>query len=103
MNAAAEAAATGRAGGNVLFGPLLVEVVRTVLETAAGNAANALQNVAKLKEFITTLAAVSRTLKDSLGRQEWLYLFRKHVAAVIDSGELPDLDPQTLLNELLER
>jgi hypothetical protein len=103
MNAAAEAATTGRAGGNVLFGPLLVEVVRTVLETAAGNAANALQNVATPKEFITTLAAISQTLKDSLGRQEWLYLFRKHVAAVIDSGELPDLDPQTLLNELLER
>jgi len=103
MNAAAEAAVTGRAGGSVLFGPLLVEVIRSVLETAAGNAARALQNVAELKEFITTLATVSQTLKDSLGRQEWLYLFRKHVAAVIDSGELPDLDPQTLLNELLER
>jgi hypothetical protein len=103
MNAAAEAAATGRAGGSVLFGPLLVEVTRTVLETAAGNAAKALQHIAELKEFITTLATVSATIKDSLGRQEWLYLFRKHVAAVIDSGELPDLDPQTLLNELLER
>jgi hypothetical protein len=86
-----------------LFGPLLVEVIRSVIETAAGNAAKAIQNVARLKTFITTLATVSQTLKDSLGRQEWLYLFRKHVAAVIDSGELPDLDPDTLLNELLER
>ena len=103
MNAAAEAAQTGRAGGSVLFGPLLVEVTRSVIETAAGNAAKAIQNVAQLKAFITTLATVSQTLKDSLGRQEWLYLFRKHVAAVIDSGELPDLDPDTLLNELLER
>jgi hypothetical protein len=103
IDAAAEAAETGRAGGSVLFGPLLVEAIRTVLETAAGNAAKALQNVDKLQEFVAKLAAVSQTLKDSLGRQEWLYLFRKHVAAVIDSGELPHLDPDTLLNELLER
>jgi hypothetical protein len=103
MNAAAEAAATGRAGGSVLFGPLLVDVVRTVIETAAGNAAKAMQHIAELKAYITQLAAISQTLKDSLGRQELLYLFKKHVAAVIDSGELPDLDPATLLNELLER
>jgi hypothetical protein len=103
MNSAAEAAQTGRAGGNLLFGPLLVEVARTAIESATGNVASAMQNVAALREFITTLAEVSGTLKDSIGSQEWLYLFRTHVDAVIVSGNLPDLDPQTLLNELLLR
>lgn len=103
LNAAASAAEAGRAGGNVLFGPLLVEATRIVVETAAGNAEKAMQNIAQLKEFVTSLTAVSQTLKDSLGKQEWLYLFRLHLAAVLDTGQLPDLDPDSLLNQLLER
>jgi hypothetical protein len=92
----------GRDVGSVLFGPTLVEVIGTVVETAAGNAAKALANANVVQELIQGLAVFAQAHRDVVGRLEWLILFRHHIARVIDTGQLPDFDSEQLLKLLLE-
>lgn len=101
MNAAAGAAEGGRDAGGLLVGPMLVEAVKAVIETAAGNSMKADKNVKKLESFVAGLAKFAKTNKKEVGRREWLYLFRRYLARVLDSGELPDLKPEALLSDLM--
>jgi hypothetical protein len=92
----------GRDAGSVLFGPTLVEVLQTVVETAAGNAAKALVNCKAVQELAQGLAVFAQAHRDAVGRLEWLVLFRHYIARVMDTGQLPDFDAAELLKLLLE-
>lgn len=91
-----------RAAGSVLFGPTLVEVIRAVVETAAGNAAKALANSSAVQDLIRGLAVFAQAHRDAVGKREWLILFHHHIGRVMDTGELPDLDAARLLKLLRE-
>lgn len=103
LTAAADAAALGRAGGSVLFGRTLAEALRTAVAAAAGNATRALRNAEQVGKLAAALDAFAREHSGEIGRDEWELLFRTYVAAVIDTGRLPSLDPEDLLANLTER
>ena len=103
LNAAADATDSGRNGGSVLFGDLLREATRTVIEIAAGNAARAQANQDSLAQYLKRLNEFAMGQKDKVGSREWLYLFRLHIAQVIHTGKLPSLDDNELLHLLLDR
>jgi len=100
---AAAAAVGGRAAGSVLFGPTLVEVVRTVIDTAAGNAAKALEHSGAVKDMLQGLSAFTGRHQQQVGRAEWLTLFKHYIAGVIDTGTVPDFTAEQSLKPLLEQ
>lgn len=90
--AAASFNSTGRSGGFVLFGETLMEAISTTLKEAAGNAERAMRNdsLQALDTLCDRLNDLATTGLDGtrIGAAEWLWLFRKLVAGVLDSGKL---------------
>lgn len=98
--AASDFEQAGRIGGSVLFGETLAEVINDSLEAAAGNAANALENSESLGKLAERLNLLNSSHPGRLGRREWRYLFRRFIADVLDTGELPEYSDEQLLGFL---
>lgn len=101
QEAAVDFERVGRNGGSLLFGETLAEVIADSLEAASGNAAKALENSTALGELTERLNRLNRAHPGRIGRREWRFLFRRFVADVLDTGQLPEYSDEQLL-ELLE-
>jgi len=91
----------GRKGGSLLFGETLAEVIADSLEAAGGNAANAIKNSTALGKLTERLNRLNRVHPGCIGRREWRFLFRRFVADVLDTGQIPEYSDKQLL-KLLE-
>lgn len=95
------AAGDGRAGAPVLFGDTLMESIKAAVRAAGGNAGNAANALDGLAEFTARLNALSSEESGRVGASEWLHLYMKYVARVLDTGVLTDLTRDKLLADLL--
>jgi hypothetical protein len=87
--AAADFEQIGRKDGSVLFGVTLAEVIHDAIVAAAGNAASALKNIGALGELVARLNLLNTSNPGRIGKREWRYLFRRFVAGVMDTGNVP--------------
>lgn len=97
------AGATVRGDGAVLFGETLADTIETSMLTAAGNAEKALANVGALESFAGRLNALAISHTGRIGRREYLLLFRRFVAGILDTGQIPQLSDDQLIDMLYEK
>jgi hypothetical protein len=102
LNTVSSDLANGRAKGAVLFGQTLVDAICETLKVAAGNATKAMANQKKLETLIANLNALAQSNDPTIGAEEWLWLFRKLVAGVLDGGKA-DYTPQELSDMLYRK
>jgi hypothetical protein len=98
MAVAADGLANGR-NASVLFGETLQQCLRIAVEAAVGKA-NASGRVEDLKRFVVLLNSISTEQPAQFGAREWLFLFEKHVSAVLDVGLSAQMTVTTLIAEL---
>ncbi len=91
----------GRAGGAVLFGATLRDALITVVRASASQAAAARLNSAKVRQLATRLSALVAGDVGLYGSREWLWLYGVLIRQVIDTGAVPDLDDQSVINAAL--
>jgi len=94
--AAAQWNTAGRAGGAVLFGATLREAMIVAIRAYASNSAAALLHSAKVKDLAAQLGELVTTNLTKYGGKEWLFLYRAHIFQVIETGNLPKLDDETI-------
>jgi hypothetical protein len=90
----------GRAGGSVMFGTTLAEAISDSINAAAGNAEKALNNTEALETLVDLLNRLNKSHPGRIGRREWRYLFRRFVAEVLDTGNIPEYKDEQLLGLL---
>ena len=97
---AGDAQASGRSSGNLLFGETLRDCLRLTLQAAAGNATKAEGHLDDFRRFLVLLNRAAAEQPGRLGAREWLALFERHVAHVLDEGLGADLTGARLMTEL---
>jgi hypothetical protein len=102
LNKTAADLAAARRNGAVLFGATLATAITETLKVAAGNATKAFSNDKQLEALVASLNALAESKDPALaaaGAEEWLWLFRKLVAGVLDGGKA-DYTPKELSDML---
>jgi hypothetical protein len=99
--AAAAFKSGGRSGLTVLFGETLREAMTLAVRAAAGNADRAQMHLDALAILVGRLNDLTAAFPRRLGAREWLFLFERNVAAVLDTGDVAGLTSERLLGALV--
>jgi hypothetical protein len=102
LNAAGEAFRSGgRSGAAVLFGETLRDAITLALRAAAGNADRARLHLDELAILLDRLNLLVASFPGRVGAREWLFLFERYVAAVLDTGDVTGITNERLLGALV--
>jgi hypothetical protein len=89
-----------RSAGVLLFGGTLREAIALTIRAASGNSEEARAHVTELSVLVTRLNALASAQPGRVGAREWLFLFERHVAQVLDKGTLDKMTDDDLLAKL---